>query len=155
MPYYAYLHTDFHCNSCGALLENHLVTFKWGYCPTRVPATVVYLLGDQVFWRTFSDGTRPAWALFHRGGWNFGDPAVRDLVVVDVRTDVSGFPDDCPACGVTIHGAAIDIEDGIFKRVWLIAPGQFEDDVGIYLRRDGELVPMREWMFHEYTRYDF
>lgn len=81
-------------------------------------------------------------------GVNFGDPYLRDLVVLDRDTELERSG-ECPGCGRIFSGTAVEIRDNRISRAWLHEPGEFEGEADTYLLRDeGELTPLPEWREH-------
>lgn len=163
MPNYAWLETDLECPHCHSKVEGKLVKFQWGYCPTRYPSDH-YQLGEDVRWRVCPDGRALAWTYFYDNACNIGDPAVRDLVVLD-SSDAGDFPTLCPTCRQPLVGAAVEIRNGIINKAWIYLSGEFGNHLtevvqsphGDYprvtrpevemhiIQADGSLKPMPEW----------
>lgn len=157
MPHYAYLVTDLHCPSCDVVVADR-VWFQWGYSPGYLPREGhLYHLNDAIRWQWCEDGGLFSWAYFKDPvqsleGADIGDPAIRDLIVRDTAQFYWRDPAErrqCEKCQQILEGAAIEIRDNIIRRSWIYQPGEFDNEVDIYvLRANGQDMPMPEWNDH-------
>ena len=190
MPVYAFLeYHDVPCPNCGTALkcvfepEPCYITFQWGYCTSRTAyGSAIYQVGDEVYWRPCRDGVVRGETSFDSGyHFNIGDPALVDVIVLDVGTDVAHFPQWCSLCGQAIGGAALHIENNVIKSAWAFLRGHLTLDIPAvyYTQLDGEMVdlpaataepwqavsfyvkqdngtwkPMREWEFNGPSYFD-
>ena len=152
MPVYAFLENrDLPCPECGGSLRveahpwTHYIKFQWGYCDSRSPGEVVYGVGDQIKWRPSMDGVVRGWAHFRGDGFNVGDPNISTLTVTDMRGELCQLPEVCPACGVAIGGAAIEIRAGLIKDVWVFRPDELTSEAYYLTQTDGSRLLIREW----------
>ncbi len=189
MPVYAHLeHHDVPCPNCGAALkcgfepEPCFITFQWGYCASRSAYGPAYQVGDNIYWRPCRDWLVRGETSFDGGySFNVGDPALSEVIVLDVGTDTAHFPQWCSVCGVAIGGAALLIENNVIKSVWAFLRGQLTPDipavyytqlngetvdlpaaeaepwqaVNVYVKHDENFwMPMREWEFRGPSYFD-
>ncbi len=160
MPTYAYLaYHHVTCPDCGTDLqcayapEPCYITFQWGYCPHRAPDSVIYQMGDTIYWRPSRDGIVRGWTSFDGYSCNVGDPTIENIIVTDVGTDVAHFPKRCQACQQPIGGAAVEIRGGRICTVWAFRPGELKvsEFVDHYIiRDDGSLEAKSEWAFRTF-----
>ena len=191
MPVYAFLeYHDIPCPSCGVPLtcvfepEPCYILFGWGYCASRTAyGAATYQIGDEIYWRPCHDGVVRGETSFDSGyRFNAGDPALAEVIVLDVGTDTAHFPQWCSRCGQAIGGAALHIKNNVIESAWAFLAGQITSDipavyytqpggemvdlpaseaapwqaVNVYVKQDsGVWKPMREWEFRGPSYIDY
>jgi hypothetical protein len=154
MPHYAYVETTLRCPFCNTPVSD-VVTFQWGFSPGQLlQEKYLYHIGDPIYWRRCADGSIRPWIYFETGekGANIGDPSIMNLIVCDAVQFYWTHPSQrrrCHVCQHVLEGAALEIRDGVIARAWIYEPGEFDNEVDIYLiEHDGTLKPMPEWNDH-------
>jgi hypothetical protein len=148
MPRYTFLKTDLRCPACQSLVSD-LIWFGWGYANAQQPVREnTYRIGDTIRWRRSSEGTLPAWTVFHgyqQDSCNIGDPTIQNVIVLDCAS-IGWAIDHCPRCCHPIAGAAIEIRQSRIQRAWIFAPGLFDRATEYYvIDLDEAVYPMPAW----------
>lgn len=121
MTDFATLHCRIPCWSCKRPFDG-ATDFQWGALPAQ------YRLHDLVKWAAVGGVTTPSYTIAPgTRGWNAGDPAIRNLKILDANLFAPDIVPDgipCPRCRASVATVVTEIEEGRIVRATTIRAGE-------------------------------